>query len=71
MLLRHIGPLHLHSDDSSHQQRNEPRWRLAVAASVNSLLAKDVDDLDVVHWRHAFAEAQCIVTTAELFSTAP
>ena len=70
LLLRHIGPLHLRSDDSSNQQRNEPRWRLAVAASSNSLLAEDEGDLDVVHWRHAFAEAQCVVTTAELFDRA-
>ena len=72
LLLRHIGPLHLRTDHWSNQRRNEPRWRLAVAASVNSLLAEDEGDgLDmVVHWRHAFDEAQCIVTTAELFDRA-
>lgn len=70
LLLRHIGPLHLRSDESSNQKRNEPRWRLAVAASASSLLAEYEGDLDVVHWRHAFAEAQCVVTTAELFDRA-
>lgn len=68
LLLRHIGPLHLRSDERS-DQRNDPRWRLSIASGA-AWANEDSGDLDVTHWRSAFVEAQCIVTTGELFERA-
>ena len=68
LLLRHIGPLHLLSDERSNQKREDPRWRLAIASGATWV--EDPGDLDAVSWRSAFVEAQCIVTTAELFEHA-
>ena len=69
LLLRHIGPLHLRSDERSNKKCEDPRWRLSIASGA-TWVNEDPGDLDVMHWRSAFVEAQCIVTTAELFERA-
>ena len=49
VLLRHIGPLHMRSDETSTQRRNEPRWRLARPRAV---------DVNVAHRMYATTRGQ-------------
>ena len=69
LLLRHVGPLHLRSDERSSERNDDPRWRLGVSFGV-CLDETGSGGLDVIHWSRIFDECQCAVMTPTLFEKA-